>query len=140
VWSACTCGVLIAGLSAALPRWFLRFKFRRPAIKAFPFADLFRLYADLLRNLSGRQRAARIKPYPPGFVTFRVSLSCHAPAAPPFVCFSFFVLDVAAEVRKKTGHVQNMVRFQASGGVEECAARIVVFTFHNANYSRKNGQ
>jgi hypothetical protein len=40
----------------------------------------------------------------------------------------------------KTGHVQNMVRFQASGGVEECAARIVVFTFHNVNYSRKNGQ
>jgi hypothetical protein len=33
-----------------------------------------------------------------------------------------------------------MVRFQASGGVEEYAARIVVFTFHNANYSRKNGQ
>jgi hypothetical protein len=29
----------------------------------------------------------------------------------------------------KTGHVQNMVRFQASGGVEECAARIVVVHF-----------
>ena len=97
-------------LSAALPRWFLRFKFRRPAIKAFPFADLFRLYADLLRNLSGRSACRRNRHIRRALSRsgFR---SRHASAAP----LSFvFIFSFRALPRKcvKTGHVQNMVRFQ----------------------------
>ena len=33
-----------------------------------------------------------------------------------------------------------MVRFPIPRGVEECAVRIVVFTFYNTNITTKNGQ